>query len=57
MAASCEHTRSSAYGEDLHLRIVWQKEGLGYSNEMVAAANLNIDKSTIYTIPYVTDHM
>ena len=38
---SCEHTQSSAYEEDLRWCIVWQKEGLGCSNEMIAA-NLNI---------------
>ena len=47
--ASCESNRSSAYGEDLRWRIVWQKEALGYS-DIVIARNLNIDKSTVYRI-------
>ena len=47
--ASCESNKSSAYGEDLRWRIVWQKEALGYS-DVVIAQNLNIDKSTVYRI-------
>ena len=47
--ASCESNRSSAYGEDLRWRIIWQKEALGYS-DVVIARNLNIDKSTVYRI-------
>jgi len=47
--ASCESNRPSAYDEDLHWRIVWQKEALGYSYEKVVD-NLNIDKSTVYRI-------
>ena len=43
---SCKHSRSSAYGEDLHWRIVWQKEGLGLSDDTIAS-NVNIDKSTM----------
>ena len=35
--------------EDLCWHIVWQKERLGYSNEMITA-NLNIDKSTVCRI-------
>jgi len=45
--ASCEETRSSAYGEDLRWRMIWQTQGLEYSVEKVAM-NLNIDKSTVY---------
>ena len=47
--ASCESKRSSAYGEELRWRIVWQKEALGYSDTVIAQ-NLNIDKSTVYRI-------
>ena len=47
--ASCESNRSSAYGEDLRWRIVWQKEALEYS-DVVIARNLNIDKSTVHRI-------
>jgi len=47
--ASCEQTRSSAYGEDLRWRIIWQREGLGYSADTIAT-NLNVDKSTVYRI-------
>ena len=47
--ASCESKRSSAYGEDLRWRIVWQKEVLGYSDTVIAQ-NLNIDKSTVYRV-------
>ena len=39
--ASCERSRSSAYGEHLRWRIVWQKEGLGLSDDTIAS-NLNI---------------
>lgn len=47
--ASCESKRPSAYGEDLRWRIVWQKEALGYSAEVIAN-NLNINKCTVYRI-------
>ena len=47
--ASCESKRSSAYGEDLRWRIVWQKEALRYSDAVIAQ-NLNIDKSTVYRV-------
>ena len=40
---SCE---SSVYSEDLRWRIVWQREGLGYSYKAIAR-NLNIDTSTV----------
>jgi len=33
---SCKPTRSSAYSEDLHWRMVWQREALGYDYEWVA---------------------
>lgn len=44
---SCESRRSSAYSEDLRWRVVWQREGLGYSCKEIAQ-NLNIDTSTVY---------
>ena len=40
---SCER---SAYKKDLHWRIVWLKEELGYSNKMIGT-NLNVDKSEL----------
>jgi len=43
---SCEHSRSSAYDKNLRWHIVWQKEGLGLSDDTIAS-NLNIDKSTV----------
>lgn len=43
---SCEPDRSSAYGEDLRWRVVWQSEALLYSPSKIAA-NLNIDESTV----------
>jgi len=45
--ALCEHMRTSAYGEDLRWRIIWQKEGLGLNNDGIAH-NLNVDKSTVH---------
>lgn len=39
----------SAYGEGLRCRVVWQKQGLGYSNEIIAT-NLNIYKSTVCSL-------
>ena len=54
---SCERTQSSAYREDFRWRIVWQKEGLKYSNKMISA-NLNIRRflinSKLYTCTYAT---
>lgn len=43
---SCESRRSSAYSEDLRWRIVWQREGLGYTYKQIAT-NLNVDASTV----------
>ncbi len=43
---SCEPHRKSAYSEDLRWRMVWQVEGLGYSQKKVAQ-NLGVDYSTV----------
>ena len=45
-ATSCEPWRQSAYGEDLRWRMVWQKEGLGFTHRVIAN-NLNVDESTV----------
>jgi len=45
--ASCEHTQSSAYWEDLCWQIIWQKEGLGLNNDGIVR-NLNVEKSTVH---------
>lgn len=42
-----EPTRSSAYDEDLRWRMVWQREALGHSYEVIAK-NLCVDKSTVW---------
>ena len=47
--ASCEHRRTSAYEEDLRLRMVWQREGEGFTLEKIAN-NLNVDKSTVLRV-------
>ena len=49
---SCEPHRSSAYGEDLRWRMVWQTEALQYSNEQVAK-NLGVDRSTVSRIVHL----
>ena len=46
---SFEPKRSSAYAEDLRWRVVWQIEGLQYTQEQVAR-NLNIHQSTVSRI-------
>ena len=46
MTSSYEPHRSSAYGEDLRWRMVWQTEALQYTNEQVAN-NLGVDRSTV----------
>jgi len=46
MMTSYEPHRTSAYGEDLRWRMVWQKEGLQYSNGKITQ-NLGVDKSTV----------
>ena len=45
-STSCESKHSSAYSEDLHWRIVYQREGLGLSYKRIAV-NLSIDPSTV----------
>ena len=44
--ASCEPGRTSAYSEDLRWRMVWQRDGLGYTYSTIAG-NLGVDKSTV----------
>ena len=44
---SCQPDRSSAYAEDLRWRMVWQRDGLGYSYARIAR-NLCVDKSTVW---------
>ena len=46
---SCEPYRTKAYEEEMRWRIVWQTEGLGYTQSQ-AAKNLCIDKSTVSRI-------
>ena len=46
---SCEPKRCSAYSDDLRWRMVWQREGLGYTYDDVAK-NLCVDKSTVKRI-------
>ena len=45
-AMSINPRRTSAYSEDLRWRMVWQKEGLGLSNNDIAS-NLGVDPSTV----------
>ena len=47
--ASCEHSRTRAYDEDLRWRIVYQHYALEYSNVRIAD-NMNIDSSTVSRI-------
>ena len=47
--SSFERSRSSAYGEDLRWRMVWQCEAMGKPVEEVAY-NLCVDKSTVYRV-------
>ena len=44
---SCQPNRSSAYAKDLRWRMVWQRDGLGYSYARIAR-NLCVDKSTVW---------
>ena len=44
---SIESSRTSAYSEDLHWRMVWQREALGNSYEEVARS-LCVDKATVW---------
>jgi len=46
---SFEPRRTSAYGDDLCWRMVWQKEGLKYSYEEVGS-NLGVDRSTVVRV-------
>ena len=48
-STSCEPSRSSAYGEDLRWRMVWQSEILEYSQQVIAQ-NLNVHQSTVSRI-------
>ena len=45
-SVACESRRSSAYSEDLRLRMVYQREGLGVSYAEIAT-NVNIDQWTV----------
>ena len=45
--ASAESYRCSAYQDDLRWRMVYQREALGYTYQMIAA-NLNVDTSTMW---------
>ena len=47
--SSCQESRSAAYETDLRWRMVWQREGLGFTLKQVAD-NLNVDKSTVQRI-------
>ena len=47
MAYSCETKQSSAYGDDLRWRMVWQREVLGHGYQIIAQ-NLNVDASTVW---------
>lgn len=44
--SSCQEERTAAYGADLRWRMVWQREGLGFTLKQVAS-HLNVDKSTV----------
>ena len=44
--ATCQPKRTSAYEDDLRWRMVWQRDGEGFTLEQVAR-NLNVDKSTV----------
>lgn len=46
MKTSYEPSRSSAYSEDLRWRIIWQREGLGYTYGKISV-NLGVDASTV----------
>ena len=46
---SFEPRRTSAYGDDLRWRMVWQKEALKYSYEEVGS-NLGVDRSTVVRV-------
>ena len=49
--ASCEPRRSSAYSDDIHWRIIWQRHALGYTHNAIhVATNLNVDVSTVRRI-------
>ena len=47
--SSCEPGRRSAYSEDLRWKMVWQSEGLGLPNRIVAK-NLCVDSSTALAV-------
>ena len=46
MMASCEPGRTSAYSEDLRWRMVWHREALGCTYQVIAQ-NLGVDKATV----------
>ena len=43
---SCERRHTSAYSDDLRWRVIWQREGLGYTYSKIAK-NLCIDANRI----------
>ena len=45
--ASCEHSRTSAYDEDVRWRIVYQHYALEYSNVRIAD-NMNRDSYSLF---------
>ena len=47
--ASCEPHRTKAYSNDLHWRMVWQREILEYSYKDISM-NLNVDLSTVWRV-------
>lgn len=46
---SCESERRAAYSDELRWRMVWQREGCGFTLDQVAS-NLNVGLSTVYRI-------
>ncbi len=46
MAFSCEPWRTSAYGDDLRWRMIWQRLALSYTYKKIGA-NLGVDTSTV----------
>ena len=49
---SCEPQRSSAYGEDMRWRIVWQSQALSIPCSEIAT-NLNVDISTVKRVLHI----
>lgn len=46
MKTSYEPSRSSAYSEDLRWKVIWQREGLGYTYGEISVT-LGVDASTV----------